>query len=30
MTDIIPDINWDHRPMTETEREEGFDDYDEI
>lgn len=30
MTDIIPDINWDPRPMTEAEREEWFEDDDEI
>jgi hypothetical protein len=30
MTAIIPDINWDPRPMTDEEREEWFEDDDEI
>ena len=30
MTAIIPDINWDPRPMTVVEREEWFEDDDEI
>ena len=29
MTAIIPDINWDPRPMTDEEREEWFEDGDE-
>jgi|APGre2960657505_1045072.scaffolds.fasta_scaffold31111_3 hypothetical protein len=29
MTEIIPDINWDPRPMTEEQREEWFEDGDD-
>lgn len=28
MTAIIPDINWDPRPMTDEEREEWFEEGD--
>ena len=30
MTAIIPDINWDPRTMTDEEREEWFEDDDEV